>query len=171
MLSKRTGFGFGLGLGMGFNATGWAPEATASIYLTFVRPVLEYGLDLQLPTKNLLDKYQKIQNLAIRTFLSAPPHTSIPALHRMTGIQQFADRAAELNFLGTWRFHNSTDASIPGVHVWRRAVAPNRSQHPHTIPRNALRLNPLAVEFRPSFLDHSANPLTYHSPPGIRPSP
>src|SRR3954467_3635426 len=95
---------------LGMNVTGWAPAAAAQVYITFVRPVMEYGIELRSPSPALLRTYQRTQNFALRTILSASPNTSIQAMHRVLAIPMFKIRAQELNFLSASRFHNSTDA-------------------------------------------------------------
>ena len=150
---------------IGLNATGWAPAAAARIYTVFIRPVMEYGVALRHPTWKQLAQYQQTQNLALRTIFSAPPNTSIAAMHRLLGIPLFAQRCKELNFLSACRFHNSEDASVVGVDIWRHAVQPERSAPPAaSLPRATLAQNPLCLEFREQLLDHLANPLRRVSP-------
>ena len=84
---------------IGFNLTGWAPASAVQVYTAFVRPVMEYGVELKLPTPTLAVQYQRTQNLALQTICSAPANTSIAAMHRLLGIPLFTQRAQELNFL------------------------------------------------------------------------
>ena len=70
---------------VGMNATGWSPAAAAQVYITFVRPVLEYGWDISPPSPAALAAAQKVQNRAMRTLFSAPANTSIAAMHRLLG--------------------------------------------------------------------------------------
>ncbi len=106
--------------------TGWAPAAAAQVYMSFMRPVMEYVVELKIPTSTLAHIYQQTQNLALRTILSAPPNTSVAAMYRLLGIPLFVERAQELNFLSAVRFHNNNDASVYGVDIWRRALEPAR---------------------------------------------
>jgi hypothetical protein len=149
---------------LGMNVTGWPPAAAAQVYISFIRPVMEYGVELKIPTPDLMITYQRTQNFALRTIFSAPANTCIHALHRVLAIPMFKFRAEELNFLSAARFHNCTDASIRGVDIWRRAVDPARGMVPGSLPRKTMALNPLAAEFRPQFLNHATNPLTRDNP-------
>jgi hypothetical protein len=156
---------------IGMNMTGWAPAASARIYTAFVRPTMEYGVELLIPTPSLMTHYARTQTFALRTILSAPPHTSVDVLHKLLGIQPFEDRARELNFLSTARFCGSNDPSIVGVDIFRRVnntawPAPGRG----SLPRAAL-LNPLAIEFRPILLEGLARPYNRDQPAGPKPPP
>ena len=149
---------------IGLNMTGWAPATSAKVYTTFIRPVMEYGVELQLPTPTLLSTYQKTQDLALRTIFSAPANTSIHAMHKLLGIQVFRDRCTELNFLSAHRFHNHNDASICGLDIWRRALQPRREPARESLPRNTMAHNPLVEEYRNTFANHTMVPLTYENP-------
>jgi hypothetical protein len=156
---------------IGLNITGWAPAAAARIYIAFIRPTMEYGVELKLPTPTLTTMYQRTQNMALRTICSATGNTSVAAMHRLLGIQMFKERAAELNFLSAARFHNNDDASVIGVDIWRRALQPQRAApQADSLPRHTMHWNPLAEEFRPQLMDHTAVPLTRVSPE-VRPCP
>ncbi|KAJ3376389.1 hypothetical protein HDU84_000253, partial [Entophlyctis sp. JEL0112] len=48
------------------NATGWAPAASANVYRSFVRPVLEYGVALKKPSPGAMMIYEAAQPLALR---------------------------------------------------------------------------------------------------------
>ena len=150
--------------GIGFNITGWAPAAAARVFTTFVRPTMEYGVALRLPTPKLALIYQRTQNLALRTMCSATASTSVAALHRLTCIQPFAERCKELNMLSAARFHNSNDASTIGVQLWRRAVGWQQPPPKSSLPMHSLTQNPLLVVARALLLDHTANPLVHTNP-------
>ena len=148
---------------MGMNVTGWAPSAAAQVYKTFVRPVMEYGLELKEPTPRLLEVYQRTQNLALRTIMSAPKNTSIAALHRLLHIPLMKDRCKEINFLGACRFHNSTYKSVRGVVTWRWAIEP-RSQPADSIPKGVLSTNTWCIEFADKLMNHAEHELTTENP-------
>ncbi|KAJ3321227.1 hypothetical protein HDU93_003417, partial [Gonapodya sp. JEL0774] len=163
----------------GMNVTGWAPAAAARIYKAFVRPVWEYGLDLKLPSRDLMAKYQKAQNVALRLICSAPPNTSIVALHRITGIPLVESRCREIDFLGTCRFHNSTHADVIGIRVYRNALNPNIPRKPLqwtgpplpvSLPRFKVNRNPWTTANRASLMDHVTTPLTRVNP-SVAPPP
>ena len=149
---------------IGLNMTGWAPAASARIYKAFIRPVMEYGVELQIPTPSLLSVYQRTQDLALRTIFSAPNNTSIHAMHKLLGIQLFKDRCMELNFLSAHRFHNHNDASICGLDIWRRALEPRSEPARGSLPRHTMANNTLVEEYRNSFTNHATTPLTREDP-------
>ena len=154
---------------MGMNVTGWAPAAAAQVYKTFVRPVMEYGLELKEPTSQLLEVYQRTQNLALRTIMSAPHNTSIAALHRLLHIPLMKERCKEINFLGACRFHNSTYLSVRGVVTWRRGVQQQRYKPPGSIPHKVLTSNEWCIEFASQLMDHREHLLTRDKPRVVPP--
>jgi hypothetical protein len=132
---------------------------------------MEYGVGLRIPSPTIARRYQRTQNICLRTLLSAPPNTSIAALHKLTAIAPFDFRCRELGYLTSARFHNATDASITGLHVYRRALSTiSTGAIPLSLPRAMFRLNPLATEFRPAMLDHPTHPLNREHTP-IVPGP
>ena len=166
LCEERTRTARGVAMAMrplGMNVTGWAPAASALIYKSFVRPIMEYGVDIKFPTPGLLLKYQKAQNLALRAILSAPPHTSANAMHRILGIPLFRDRAQALNFQFTHRMHNHNDASIRGLDIWRRGLSPLQRPHPSSLPRLAM-TNPLVSQYSTAFPPRSHRALVRENP-------
>ena len=131
---------------LSMNMSGWAPAASALVYKTFVRPVMEYGVELKIPDPKQMARYQKAQNLALRFILQAPAHTSTNAMHRILGIQPFHARAQDLNFKFANRLHNHDDASVRALHVWRWALQPVYRANPSiSLPVLAM-ANPLVQE-------------------------
>ena len=56
------------------------------IYITYVRPVLEYGAIVMLSAAQVhLEKLQKVHNKTIRIAFRKPIHTRITDLHEMAG--------------------------------------------------------------------------------------
>lgn len=170
---------------VGMNVTGWAPAASAQVYITFVRAILEYGLDIAPYSKALAELYQKVQNLALRILFSAPANTAVGAMHRVLGLQMFADRWCEIGFLGASRFMGTNNESIVGVRVWRNASSEvryplgvptgvkakrfafgrkGRLLEKGSVPRAVLEGNPLCVEFRAELDTYAAAPLTRGTP-------
>ena len=136
---------------LGMNMSGWAPAASALVYKTFVRPVMEYGVELKIPDRKQMELYQKAQNLALRYILQAPSHTSANAMHRILGIQPFLARAQDLNFKFANRLHNHDDASVKALHIWRRALQPvYKAQTRTSLPLLAM-ANPLVQEYKKYF--------------------
>jgi len=122
---------------MGLNAKGWAPSASVRVYKAFIRPVMEYGLALHRPTAAILDMYEKVQILALRTLTSTPRNTSRAALLRLLQVETMAHRAQELNIMWAGRLLNSTDASNIAVKVFHRGIQGNRGAKGISLPRLA----------------------------------
>jgi hypothetical protein len=76
---------------IGFNGNGLGMETLRMIYLTFLRPILEYGLPL-LTNKTSLETLQKAQNFALRMMTSAPRGTNSRTLHVYLGIPKIGTR-------------------------------------------------------------------------------
>ena len=108
---------------MGFNARGWAPAASARVYKTFVRPVMEYGMALScnLPSE-CLQRYERTQALALRTLCSAPPNTSWNGLRRLLQIEPMAHRTKLLNLQWAARLYTSGDKGNVAVHLFHNAI-------------------------------------------------
>jgi len=75
----------------------------------------------------------------------------------------------EINFLGACRFHNSTDESIRGVVLWRRALQPRLLPASSSIPRAVFKNNAWVRELKPRMLNHATTPLTRHNPMKVFP--
>lgn len=151
---------------LGMNAMGWAPAASANIYRSFIRPVLEYGVALKIPSGKILKMYESVQLLALRTLTSAPRNTSMGALHRLLQMEPFKHRANDLNMTWAARLHNSTDRSIPAVRIWRGALLGANLPHQESLPRLTTRNNELWKHQNAELLDHSTAPLVY--PPAVQ---
>jgi hypothetical protein len=76
---------------IGFNGNGLGMETLRMIYLTFLRPILEYGLPL-LTNKTALETLQKAQNFALRMMTSTPRGTNSRTLHVHLGIPKISTR-------------------------------------------------------------------------------
>ena len=111
--------------GVGMNGTGFSPEASVRIYKQFIRPIMEYGLQLKVQNQTNEKKMQKVQNSALRSILSANRNTSVAALHRLLKIERIRKRNQILNATYYGRLHNSEDRRIPAVRLYSaRATLP-----------------------------------------------
>ena len=116
---------------LGMNMSGFSVEASTRLYKSFIRPVMEYGLQLSPATPENLRLYQGTQNLALRAIFSAPKTASINALHKLAIIEKIQTRNQVLNLKFSGNLHNSMDGSIPAVRIWRSAIQADS----HTSPR------------------------------------
>ena len=87
----------------GMNTSGWRLSQSITVYKSFLRSMMEYGLCLKVLLKKDVHILQKVQNAALRYMLSANKSTSIGALHIVTEIEPLASRNVEINA----RFFNS----------------------------------------------------------------
>ena len=71
----------------GMNMFGWRPKMNLNIYKTYIRPMLEYGFQLQLLPKGVLKKLQKVENVALQKMLLAGKTTSSAAMHGVFGLE------------------------------------------------------------------------------------
>jgi hypothetical protein len=81
----------------GFSLNGLTVEANLRVFKTFVRPLYEYGLQIQEFSRGSTERLQKAQNQALRTLLGAPRNASILAMHKLAHIPLIHHRAEELN--------------------------------------------------------------------------
>ena len=82
---------------IGFSLNGWSLKHSITVYKTFIRSALEYGLPLMDPeNKKILDELQKIQDFSIRIMLSATSTTSVHAMHKITQIPLIKTRTKQL---------------------------------------------------------------------------
>jgi hypothetical protein len=106
---------------IGMNGTGFHPAASSRLYKAFIRPTMEYGIQIRPLPATQLSLLQKTQNLALRTIFSARRTTSIAAMHKLLLIEPMRERNNALNIKMAGRLLNSTDGSIPAVQImWNR---------------------------------------------------
>lgn len=105
----------------GMNISGFSQAASALIYKTFIRPIMEYGLQLTVLKGNSkeLAIAQKTQNFAFRQIFSGQRNTSINAMHKLLLIEPVQLRNQVLNLKFAARLHNSYDVKTPAVTIWR----------------------------------------------------
>jgi hypothetical protein len=76
---------------VGLNGTGFRLSTSRMIYLTFLRPILEYGLQL-ITNKEAQETFQSTQNLALKIIFSVPKSTSTGSLHSIFGVPYILTR-------------------------------------------------------------------------------
>ena len=72
---------------LGFNGMGWAPASSVLIYKLFIRPVLEYGVALHVPSGKCLQSYETAQNNALRSLLSVDRSSSAGAIRKLLQVE------------------------------------------------------------------------------------
>lgn len=124
---------------IGMNLTGFPQSASARLYKTFIRPTMEYGLQLKVLAKPQLQLLQRAQNLALRSIFSARRSTSTNVLHKLLLVESMQLRNQVLNIKMVGRLLNSQDSSIPAVNlVWGRLGERKVGSFPHNAQRNPL---------------------------------
>lgn len=138
---------------LGFNGSGWSFPAAVTVYKSFIRSQMEYGMGLRILPTAIINKAQQVQNLALRTLASAHRTVSRNALSKLFLVESMELRNQQLNVSYACKLHNSTDASIPAVRMWRNKLA---TRHRKSLTTMATQ-NPL---WRGAFkLNHLTNPL------------
>lgn len=107
----------------GMNMTGFPQAASAGLYKTFIRPVMEYGIQLTVLNGKSLKMVQQAQDFALRKILGTHRTSSTNMLHKLLQIPKIDTRNLDLNFRFCTALHNSTNASIPAVKMWWKALA------------------------------------------------
>jgi hypothetical protein len=127
---------------LGMNSTGWPLKSSTAVYKTFVRPLVEYGLGLNIWSPKVIEEVQKVQNCALRRIFSTSIKTSIKAMEKLLLLEPMVTRNQILHIKLAGRIHNSLDRNIPVVQIWR-----TRLQHPATntgsFILNGIKRNPL----------------------------
>jgi hypothetical protein len=70
----------------GMSLGGWKPSSCLTLFKVFLRPVMEYGIALDILPKEILATMQKAQNQSLRNMLSAAHTTSIAGMHALLNI-------------------------------------------------------------------------------------
>jgi hypothetical protein len=102
----------------GMNATGWPLQTSLIVYKLFIRPVMKYGIAVDILSPSNIQILQKAETFALRCIFSAWYTTSMNALHKMAKLESFSHRNRELNSRFAGNLHNSQDGSIPAVKIW-----------------------------------------------------
>jgi len=113
---------------VGFNLKGWPLSASALIYKTFIRSIMEYGLQLQLLKKKEIQLLQNVQNLALRVCTSSSKTTSINALHKLLLIEKMEVRNTTLNYKFGLKLGNSQDESIPATLLFQDHISKKKQK-------------------------------------------
>jgi hypothetical protein len=110
----------------GYNGHGWTPKCIMAVYRTFLRPMMEYGLGLDMVDRSMLEKLEKAQAWALRTGFSVAGSTSYYALLGVSGLDNMQYRNQRLNARFMATLHNSIDGRVPAVMTyWQRNLAGN----------------------------------------------
>ena len=103
----------------GMNAFGWRPMMSLSIYKSYIRPMIEYGLALQILPKKVLTDLQRVQNMALRRMTSVNRTTSVAALHTIYGLESMEERNHNL----TMKYFNKAINGDKKTHTVGKVIA------------------------------------------------
>src|SRR6476661_1107701 len=134
MASNAVGTAMGI-IKAGFGSSHWPDGIKISVYKQFVRPIMEYGLQLVHLTKQRVAFLEKVQMKIIRLFLQLPWNTSIQAIRRLFLVESISCRNAILNAKFVRRVEGLNE-NLPVVQLVKRAQAA-----PHTIVKSYIRSN------------------------------
>ena len=82
---------------IGMNIFKWRLNSCISIYKSFIRPSLEYGLALQMIPCEIIADLQRVQILALRRIFCCPNKVSHDLLHVIPAIESMSFRNIRLN--------------------------------------------------------------------------
>ena len=102
---------------LGVNGFGFPPSTCRRIYLTFIRPVLEYGLALSLPHKNhqhacVLKNLEHTQRKILKIIQSLRPTISTNAVLLLLGVDTMEERMYHLNLQMYSRFQDAPETFL-----------------------------------------------------------
>ena len=106
---------------VGFNGYGHAISVKRRMYETFIRPKLEYGLQILDPDLEALKILEKAQYKALCVMFSVSENTSKAALLGITGIQSMRQRMNELNMM--WALESNSKGEGFMLNEARKAQA------------------------------------------------
>ena len=112
---------------IGFNKKTWAPSAKIDVFKLFVRPLLEYGMQVTLYDSKSIELFEKAQQLALRIAYGVPWNTSKTALKRLSCLESIKSRNHLLNARFLWKLKNHADDTLPAFKTYRDSIDNNKS--------------------------------------------
>ena len=110
----------------GFNGYGWTERCNVTVYRSFLRPMMEYGMGMAMLPKTQLDKIEQAQAWALRKSVSMAKSTSTYALLGILNLDTMTFRNEKLNGRFMARVHNGLDGRIPAIRIyWNRRQEQN----------------------------------------------
>ena len=149
---------------LGMNVYGLTAQTASFIYATYIRPMLEYGI--QFMCEKGLDTLQKAQNNALRAIFSANRNSSTAALHLLSKIPMLKTRQLILQTGFFGMLHNNNDGSIPAVKIWWNGLLSNRNKS-SMISKSTARESLFSITPK---RNHTMDKLTKNHP-NIQPTP
>jgi hypothetical protein len=127
---------------MGLNPTGWAYDASVTMYRAFIRPTFEYGLAL-MDTKHV-KPLDKTQAQALRRITGGARSDSVASMAKYLSIEPMKHRVLSLNANFALRLHDNNDRTMPASVIWRNGLQGNNK---NSIVFMTVRKNPYWTRF------------------------
>jgi hypothetical protein len=102
---------------IGMHGLGFSQESSGKLYKQFIRPKVEYGLQVIDLTKTNRTKLNQFQNQVFRRIFSAPRNTSRNAMHKLLQIIPLSNRADQLHAKFHFQLLKANDTSIPAFNM------------------------------------------------------
>lgn len=112
---------------IGFNKRNWAPSAKIDVYKLFVRPLFEYGMQVNLYDSKSIQLFERTQQLALRIAYGVPWNTSKTALKRLSCLESVKSRNHLLNAKFLWKLNNQADTSLPAYNTFKDSLENTKS--------------------------------------------
>jgi hypothetical protein len=112
---------------IGMNAYGWPMAASISVYKSFIRPKMEYGLALKLLTQTQIYVLQKTQNKVMRKICGVPNNASTNAMQKLLRIVPMKTRNQILHAKFFGKLKNSRDRNIPATVMFNNSQGRKKS--------------------------------------------
>jgi hypothetical protein len=112
---------------IGFNKDSWDASAKVDVYKLFVRPLMEYGMQISSYKKEMLEMFDRVQMMALRIANGVPWNTSKLALKRLMCLESMECRQQILNAKYLCRMESNNDLSIPAFKLFKRVKVDSKS--------------------------------------------
>lgn len=112
---------------IGFNKKTWAPSAKIDVYKLFIRPLLEYGMQVNLYDSKSTQLFERTQQLALRIAYGVPWNTSKTALKRLSCLESIKSRNHLLNAKFLWKLKTQADDTLPAFSTFEASLNNKKS--------------------------------------------
>jgi hypothetical protein len=112
---------------VGFNRATWCPSAKLDVYKLFIRPLMEYGMQVNLYSQADLGLFEKTQQLALRIAYGVPWNTSKTAMKRLSCLESIKTRNHLLNLRFLWKLNSEENPSLPAFWTFQESLQAPKS--------------------------------------------
>lgn len=111
----------------GFNKNGWCPSAKINVFKLFIRPLMEYGMQVHLYDQKSMELFEKSQQLGLRIAFGVPWNTSKTALKRLSCLESMKCRNETLNAKFATELFQRSDTSLPAFLMIQNQIHVSKS--------------------------------------------